>query len=133
MIVLHYVVGLFHAAFFIEGHGVFIGDQIYRDVLLAPGQLMRGLHQAPADALVGIVPIHPQIGDIEPIGVICQSVQRAHQLPLRIASRQADGNRIYKAGDPLLKPLFGVLGSQVGSLEEVDISTTFPTRRRTTS
>ena len=67
VIVLHYIVGPLHAAFLVKRHSAFVGDQIDRDVLFTAGQLMGGFYQAFADAPAGIIPVHPQIGDVEPI------------------------------------------------------------------
>ena len=82
MIVLHHIVGFFHAALFVERYGVFVGDQIHRDVLFTAGQLMSGFHQALADSLAGIIPVHSQIGDVEPIRVIRNTILilKTHQV-----------------------------------------------------
>ena len=120
VIVLHHIVCFFHAALFVEEHGAFVCNQKDCDDLFSAGQLMSGFHQALADSLAGIIPVHSQIGDVEPIRVIRKAIQHAHQQPLFSPSSEADGNRIHQAGDPLLKAFFGVLGAKIGMLEKAD-------------
>ena len=61
------------------------------------------------------------ICDVEPVCIICQSKQHAHQQTLLIPGSQADGYRIHQAVDPLLKTFFGVLGAKVCPFEEVGV------------
>ena len=98
MIVLHHVLSLLHAAFFIERHGFFVGDQINGDVLLPARQLMGGPHQTPADALVGEIPVHAQIGDVQPVGEVRQPQQRSHQPARAVPRREADGGILQQSG-----------------------------------
>ena len=90
MVILHHFIGTLHPELFIERHRIFIGDEVYRDVLLSAGKLMGSLHQPGGDSLTFVVPVNTQVGDIKPVAEIGEPEKRAYKKAVIIPGGQAD-------------------------------------------
>lgn len=111
LIVLHYILSLLHAELLVKSDRIIVGDQINRDVLLPACDLMGACHQAPADAVSLVGSVYAQIRDVKPVGKIRQTKQNADCCARLVPGDKTYGGVLYQFCDPLIKPLFRVLGT----------------------
>ena len=121
MIVLHHIIGTLHADLFIKRDRVFIGDQVYRDILFTAGKFMCHLHQLRRDALPLKVPVYSQIRNIQPVTEIRKPEKDAYDKAVAIPGNQADGYVFDELWNPLGKAFLRILGTQIGSFQKFNV------------
>ena len=116
MIVLHNVIGFFHAELFVKLYGILVCDEVHSDVLFTTGYLMCGFHQAAADTLPLISTIHTEVRNVEPIRKVRYTEQCADQKPFLISRGEAYRNVFDKLFNAAFKAFLRLLRAEIRSL-----------------
>ena len=64
MIILHNIIGFFHAELFVEGDGIVVCYEVDRNVLFSSRNFMSGLHKPAAYALTLKASVNTEVGNI---------------------------------------------------------------------
>ena len=117
----HNIIGLGHPQFLIEAQSVLVVAGVHDDVVFAAGQPVKLLYQCGPDAAACIFPDNAQIRDEKPVGKIGNAEAHADDLLPGVSGHQADGRAGDQCADPLPEPFLGVLGTQIGVLEKINV------------